>query len=78
MAYWLRDFFPEQTFDWTILESQSVAENYSMWNKEANINWVHENAFTATYDLILVSCALQYVQNWSQLLIESVKNCEIL
>jgi len=78
MAYWLRDFFPEQSFDWTILESRSIAENYSKWKEEANINWIYEDAFAVSFDVILISCALQYVQNWSQLLVDAVNTCEIL
>jgi putative methyltransferase (TIGR04325 family) len=78
MAYWLRDFFPEQSFDWTILESPSISENYNKWKEEANINWIHENTFEDSFDVILISCSLQYVQNWSQLIETSIDNCEIL
>lgn len=78
MAYWLREFFPEHSFEWVILESQSVTENYNKWKDKAQISWIHKDAFNATYDVILVSCALQYIENWSQLLVDSVNTCQIL
>ena len=78
MAYWLRDFFPELSFEWIILESKSVAESYNTWKDAAQISWIHKDAFNATYDIILVSCALQYIENWSRLLVDSVNKCQIL
>jgi len=78
MAYWIRDFFPEQTFEWVILESESVAESYNEWKKEASIDWIYRDAFNDTFDVILISCTLQYLENWSQVLVDSVRSCKML
>ena len=78
MAYWLRDFFREQSFEWVILESESVAKSYNKWRKEARIDWIHKNPFTESFDIILISCTLQYIENWSQVVLESASNCQFL
>ena len=78
MAYWLRDFFPNQTFEWTILESQGVAESYNVWQENANVKWICKEDFARDSDVVLISCALQYIEHWEQLLIDATSNCNIL
>lgn len=78
MAYWLRNFFPNQIFEWTILESQGVAASYSVWQENANVKWISKEDFARDWDITLISCALQYIEHWKQLLIDATSNCSIL
>jgi putative methyltransferase (TIGR04325 family) len=65
MGYIARRWLSHLQWDWTVFESASIAASYSVFESEAGIKWFSnpKDDFIETYDVAILSCTLQYVED---------------
>ena len=77
MCDWLRHFNPDVNITYTVFEPKVISDAYSVFGKQIGINFVDISHFnTYKFDLIIISCTLQYMQNWKEVLTTSLKNAK--
>ena len=77
MCDWLRHFNPDVSITYTVFEPKVISDAYNVFAKQIGINFVDISHFnTYKFDLIIMSCTLQYMQNWQEVLTTSLKNAK--
>jgi putative methyltransferase (TIGR04325 family) len=76
MYDWVKQAKLCANLDWTVYESKTIAENYMAAGLGLNIAFSELKQFdTKTkFDLTIISCALQYLENWEEVLVTASKN----
>lgn len=78
MAYCIRRHFPNIKFVWVIAESESMADAYTQFESDAQIKWIPSGNIETNYDIVLISCTLQYLETPKIILDNAFKQCEYL
>lgn len=69
MADWIRHGFPNTKVDYSVFETTEIAEGYNKLGKELDIKFLDANEFgEKSYDLVMISGTLQYIENWKEIL----------
>jgi putative methyltransferase (TIGR04325 family) len=78
MFDWITQSQPKYSLDWTVYESSAVARNYMEFGKSLGINFSDLTNFNEErkFDLTVISCALQYLENWEEVLTTAGRNSE--
>ena len=77
MCDFLRVNNPDIKIIYDVYESIGIAEGYNKFGKELEINFLDIKAFgQKKYDLVLISCTLQYIKDWKEVLATSSKIAE--
>ena len=77
MCGWLRHFNPDVDINYTVFEPKVISDAYNVFAKQIGINFIDISHFNAyKFDLIIMSCTLQYIQNWQEVLTASLKNAK--
>ena len=79
MCDWLRHFNPDVNITYTVFEPKEISDSYNVFakQKQIGINFVDISHFnTYKFDFIILSCTLQYMQNWQEVLTASLKNAK--
>jgi putative methyltransferase (TIGR04325 family) len=79
--YQFQKFAPHFNFDWTVLETPALAKamQRELGQDHANVRWVDSFEKTIeTYDVILCSSVLQYLEKPFEVLAELVKKSQFL
>jgi len=75
MCDWLRFYNPEIEIAYTVFEPTEISKAYSLESKKIGIRFLDITQFeNLKFDLIIISCTLQYTEKWSEVLKLSVKN----
>lgn len=76
MYDWIEQSFPGFDLDWTVYESQLIAENYSKFGSSLGITFSDLKTLDSEekFDLSIFSCVLQYLKNWDETLLKASKN----
>ena len=78
MFDWIIQSQPEYSLDWTVYESKAVARNYEEFGNGLGVKFLDLLSFNerGKFDLTVISCALQYLENWEEILTTAGKNSE--
>jgi len=77
MCDWLRHFNPDVSITYTVFEPKVISDAYNVFAKQIGINFVDISHFNRyKFDFIIISCTLQYMQNWQEVLTTSLKNAK--
>jgi len=69
MADWLRSKFKNTKIDYSVYETTEISKGYNKLGKELQINFLDANEFgEKSYDLVIISGTLQYIENWDKIL----------
>jgi putative methyltransferase (TIGR04325 family) len=69
MFDFLRDSNPGIKIIYDVYETTEIAKGYSNFGKKLEINFLDKNKFgEKQYDLIIISCTLQYANDWKEVL----------
>jgi putative methyltransferase (TIGR04325 family) len=76
MYDWVKQAKLGANLNWTVYESKTIAENYMAASIGLNIAFSELKQFNAEkkFDLTIISCALQYLENWEEVLVTASKN----
>ena len=75
MCDWLRSYNPEIGIEYTVFEPTEISEAYSFESKKIGIKFLDINQFDKfKFDLIIISCTLQYTEKWVEVLKLSLQN----
>jgi putative methyltransferase (TIGR04325 family) len=75
MFDWIKSTFPSASPQYTVYELPEIANAYQKIESNLGISFLPNNLFdhTLKLDLTILSCTLQYLENWEQLLILALK-----
>ena len=79
--YQFQKFAPHFNLDWTVLETPSLAEamQRELGQGQTNLRWVDSfEKLSESYDVVLCSSVLQYLENPFEVLAELVKKSQFL
>ena len=69
MYDFLRDSNPGTKIIYDVYETTDIAEGYSNFGKKLEINFLDINKFgEKQYDLVIISCTLQYTKDWKDVI----------
>ena len=70
MFDWIKSTHPSIAPNWTVFESKEIAEAYQMLSAGLGISFEKSSSFTNSceFDFTIISCALQYLKNWEDVL----------
>jgi len=69
MYDFLRDNNPGNKIVYDVYETTEIAKAYSNFGKKLEINFLDKNKFgEKQYDLVIISCTLQYIKDWKDIL----------
>jgi putative methyltransferase (TIGR04325 family) len=72
MCDFLRANNPNTKIKYDVYETSDIAEGYNNYSKELEIDFLDIKSFgERKYDLVLISCTLQYTNNWKEVLVTS-------
>lgn len=75
MCDWLRFYNPEINIEYTVFEQSEISKAYNLYSKKIGIKFIDINQFNKfKYDLIIISCTLQYTEKWIEVLKSSLQN----
>lgn len=76
----VRRMFPEISWEWIVIESNTCANMYSQFEDVSNIKWISHEKFNwkPISNIGLVSCALQYLEHPESSLRKIAKTCEFI
>jgi putative methyltransferase (TIGR04325 family) len=75
MCDWLRFYNPEISIAYTVFEPTEISRAYNMESKKIGIQFLDINQFDKfKFDLIIISCTLQYTEKWIEVLKLSLQN----
>ena len=80
MYDWIKQATIDINLNWTVYESKKIAENYMAASTGLGINFSELKHFDTEkqFDLTIISCALQYLENWEEVLVTVSKNSDYL
>ena len=75
MFDWIRSIDSNPSIDFTVFESEQIATIYQNLKEDAGLNFVTISQFTtvSNVDLVILSCTLQYLAEWDEILILALK-----
>lgn len=78
MFDWITQSQPECSLDWTVYESRAVARNYMEFGNGLGVNFSDLLNFKegGRFNLTVISCALQYLENWEEILKTAGENSD--
>jgi len=77
MCDFLRVNNPDIKIIYDVYETTEVAKGYNKFGKELEINFLDIKTFgKKKYDLVIISCTLQYIENWKEVLTTSSRIAE--
>jgi putative methyltransferase (TIGR04325 family) len=69
MCDFLRTTNPNTKIIYDVYETADIAEGYANFGKELEINFIDaKNWGKKNYDMVIISCTLQYIENWEEIL----------
>jgi putative methyltransferase (TIGR04325 family) len=76
MRDWAYGIIDNDNLKWSVFESVQVASSYKKFQKNLNIEFKGIDEFNSTqeFDLTILSCVLQYLSNWEQILETALGN----
>jgi putative methyltransferase (TIGR04325 family) len=76
MYDWVKQAQLGVNLNWTVYESKTIAENYMVAGTGLNITFSELRLFNTEkkFDLTVISCTLQYLENWEDVLVTASKN----
>lgn len=75
MCDWLRSYNPEIRIEYTVFEQTEISKAYNLESKKIGIQFLDINQFDKfKFDLIIISCTLQYTEKWIEVLKSSLQN----
>lgn len=75
MCDWLRSYYPEIGIEYTVFEPTEISKAYNLESKKIGIQFLDINHFDKfKFDLIIISCTLQYTEKWFEVLKLSLQN----
>ena len=80
MFDWIMSAYPLASPSWTVFESQEVANAYSQASVGAEVSFLPSFEFSTevNFDLTIISCTLQYLENWEEILETAFTNSEFV
>jgi putative methyltransferase (TIGR04325 family) len=80
MYDWIKQAKIGINLNWTVYESKKIAENYMAASTGLGITFSELKHFNTEkqFDLTIISCALQYLENWEEVLVTASKNSDYL
>lgn len=75
MCDWLRSYYPDVGIEYTVFEQTEISKAYNLESKKIGIQFLDINDFGKfKFDLIIISCTLQYTEKWFEVLKLSLQN----
>jgi len=75
MCDWLRSYNPEIGIEYKVFETTEISKAYNLESKKIGIQFLDINEFDKfKFDLIIISCTLQYTKKWLEVLKLSLQN----
>jgi putative methyltransferase (TIGR04325 family) len=70
MFDWIKSAHPLISPDWVVFESKEIAEAYEKFSADIGISFAASTLFndSCEFDLTIISCAIQYLYNWEDVL----------
>jgi len=69
MCDWLRSYNPEIEIEYKVFETTEISKAYNLESKKIGIQFLDINEFDKfKFDLIIISCTLQYTKKWLEVL----------
>jgi putative methyltransferase (TIGR04325 family) len=70
MFDWIKSAYPLVNPNWIVFESKEIAEAYQMYSAGLGISFASSTPLDKTlhFDLTIISCTLQYLDNWEDVL----------
>jgi putative methyltransferase (TIGR04325 family) len=79
MHDYLTAYVPEIKINYKVFEPTKISSAYNKYSKEIGIEFLDINQFhNFKFDLIIISCTLQYVENWKSVLETSFRNATMV
>ena len=80
MFDWIMSAYPSISPRWTVFESQEVAIAYSQAWAGTGISFLPSFEFSTKlkFDLTIISCTLQYLENWEEILETAFTNSKFV
>ncbi len=79
MHDYLRAYAPEIKINYKVFEPTKISSAYNKYSKETGIEFLDVNQFhNFKFDLIIISCTLQYTENWKSVLETSLQNAPMV
>jgi putative methyltransferase (TIGR04325 family) len=80
MFDWIISAYPSASPKWTVFESQEVASAYSQASVGARVSFLPSSEFgtKVNFDLTIISCTLQYLENWDEILETALFNSKFV
>ena len=75
MFDWIRAIDSNVSIDFTVFESEQIAATYQDLKQDDELNFLTISQFTtvSNVDLVILSCTLQYLANWDEILMLALK-----
>lgn len=76
MRDWIYGIVENEKLSWTVYESEEIVSSYKMFEEDLNLKFIPLEDFNPTqdFDLTILSCVLQYLSNWEEVLDKVLKN----
>jgi putative methyltransferase (TIGR04325 family) len=75
MFDWIRTIDSNVSINFTVFESEQIATIYQDLKKDAELNFLPISQFAtfSNVDLVILSCTLQYLADWDEILMSALK-----
>jgi putative methyltransferase (TIGR04325 family) len=76
MRDWVYGIIENKNLNWSVFESNQIANSYSKFETDLNLNFRALDEFKSTenFDLTIFSCVLHYLNNWDEILETALNN----
>ena len=76
MRDWIYGIIENEKLSWTVYESDEIVSSYKMFEENLNLKFMPLENFNPAqdFDLTILSCVLQYLGNWEEILDKVLKN----
>lgn len=70
MFDWIKSAYPSVVPNWVVYESKEITEAYNKVSEGLAVSFASSATFnkSSDFDLTIISCALQYIDNWKDIL----------
>lgn len=76
MRDWVYGIVENEKLSWTVYESKGICSSYNTYEENLNLKFIPLEEFNPTrdLDLTILSCVLQYLSNWEEILEKVLNN----